>query len=181
MENTLTKYLFDGNGSPEISTLESAEDRALIMLAAIQEQCASDEEFVNFITENASTMEIYGLLPPEVATEASVKKVRSTFTRQSQLSRAEKLAALRLAKTNNDPNYAKFVKYKALMRAYEAKVLQKYSSKGKVIARKQLNGTYVAAKNIPGKQGAQMADKIDKAIKAADKDGRNGSAVNKKD
>lgn len=179
MTNELNEYLFDGEGNPEVIAVESEQDQAAIFLAALEEACSSHEEFVDFVTENAATMQVYGILPQEIATEASIKKVRSIFTRESRMNKAQKMAALVMARRNEDTAYKKYKKYRLLMKQEEAKILKKYGNKAKGIARKQLAGKYNAAKAIPGKIGAQIQEKIGEAIKAADSNGRNHSAIKK--
>ena len=181
MDNSIKDYIFDESSAPEITTLESANDRAAVLLAGLEETFTSRDEFLDFVNENAATMQIYGLLPAETAMEAAkVQKIRTVVTVQSQLSRATKLAALRLAQANKDPNFDKYIKYRDLMREYRDKIYQKYGNKGKAIARKEMRNAGNKAKAIPGKQGKQMSDRIQTAIDHADKNGRNGYAINKK-
>ena len=66
------------------------------------------------------------------------------------------------------------------MREYRTKIYQKYGNKGKAVARKELRNAGNKAKAISGKQGKQMSDRIQSAIDHADKNGRNGTAINKK-
>ena len=181
MDNSIKDYIFDESSAPEITTLESATDRAAVLLAGLEETFASRDEFLDFVNENATTMQIYGILPPETAMEgAKVQKIRTVVSVQSQLSRATKLAALRLAYANKDPNFDKYIKYRDLMREYRTRIYQKYGNKGKAVARKELRNAGNKAKAISGKQGKQMSDRIQSAIDHADKNGRNGTAINKK-
>ena len=79
---------------------------AAVLLAGLEETFASRDEFLDFVNENATTMQIYGILPPDTAMEAAkVQKIKTVVSIQSQLSRATKLAALRLAQANKDPNW----------------------------------------------------------------------------
>ena len=180
MNNSSMDLLFDGEGAPEATALENAADRDAILLTALLESSDSPEDFVNFVEENVSTMEVYGILSPEVATEASVKKIKVVMNKQSQMSRAEKLAAFTLARQEGSENYKKYLLFKTKMREQAAIIFKKFGSRGKKIARQQLNGAYHAAKRVPGKAGAQMTERIDRAINATKKDGTNGSAIKKK-
>ena len=181
MDKNIKDYIFDESDAPEITTLESANDRAAVLLAGLEETFASRDEFLDFVNENATTMQIYGILPPETAMEAAkVQKIKTVVSVQSQMSRATKLAALRLASAKKDPNFYKYIKFRDLMREYREKIYQKYGNKGKAIARKELRNSGNNAKAIPGKQGKQMSDRIQSAIDHADKNGRNGTAINKK-
>lgn len=180
MKNDLLDFLMDSEDSPATESDISIKDRegmAAVLLAGIQEQC-TPEEYSEIVQENAHLWEIYGLIPDAdmVATEAT-KRVVSKYTKYSYLSAATKRAAFRLAREAGDPNYAKYVKYRDLMREYREKVLDKWNSKASREAKRILRGASATASSIKGEKGRQMEDKIDKALKQTNAEGRNGKAI----
>lgn len=179
MKNDLLNLIVDDDDTPTTESLciDDKAGMASVLLAAIQEQC-TPEEYNDIVVENAHTWEIYGLIPDAdmIATEAT-KKVVAKYTKYSYLSAATKRAAFRLARAAGDPNYDKYIKYRNLMRQYREKVLDKWNSKASREAKRILRGAATTAGSVKSAAGRQMEDKIDKALKKTNAEGRNGKAI----
>lgn len=178
MSNDLLDMLMEDDDVMEssIDCIDDKEGMAAVLLAGIQEQC-TPEEFQDIVVENAHLWEIYGLFDADsVATEAT-KKVVAKYTKYSYLSAATKRAAFRLARAAGDPNYEKYIKYRNLMRQYREKVLDKWNSKATREAKRILRGASATAGSVKDARGKQMEDKIDKALKKTNSEGRNGTAI----
>ena len=168
MSNDLLDMLMEDDDVMEssIDCIDDKEGMAAVLLAGIQEQC-TPEEFQDIVVENAHLWEIYGLFDADsVATEAT-KKVVAKYTKYSYLSAATKRAAFRLARAAGDPNYEK----------YREKVLDKWNSKATREAKRILRGASATAGSVKDARGKQMEDKIDKALKKTNAEGRNGTAI----
>lgn len=186
MDERIMGQIYDGDNDPNQVTLESGDgySRTLILLTALEETFDTTQEFIDFVKENATAMTTFGILPIEemqsVTEAVKAKKIRSVMSVAGQMSRAQKIAAYRLAATNNDSDYKNYLKYRNLMRQYREKIFTKYGSRAKVIARKELNNAGQKAKAMSPNGHNQMSDRIQKAIDNVDKDGRNGTAIPKK-
>ena len=186
MDDRIMSQIYDGNEDPNQVTLESDDSysRALILLTALEETFDDPKEFVEFVAENATAMTTFGILPIEemqsVTEAVKAKKIRSTVSVAGQMSRAQKIAAYRLAATNNDSDYKNYIKFRDMMRKFREKIFTKYGSRAKVIARKELNNASQKAKAMSPNGHNQMSDRIQKAIDNVDKNGRNGTAIPKK-
>ena len=186
MDSRIMGQIYDGDIDPNQVTLESDDgySRAMILLTALEETFSTPQEFVEFVAENATAMTTFGILPIEemqsVTEAVKAKKIRATVSVAGQMSRAQKIAAYRLAATNNDSDYKNYLKYRDMMRQYREKIFTKYGSRAKVIARKELNNAGQKAKAMSPNGHNQMSDRIQKAIDNVDKNGRNGTAVPKK-
>lgn len=180
MKNDLLDFLMEDDdisvGTESVS-IDNADDMASVLLAGVLEQC-TPEEYQEIVQENAHLWELYGLIPDAdmVATEAT-KKVVAKYTKYSYLSAATKRAAFRLARAAGDPNYDKYIKYRNLMRQYREKVLDKWNSKASREAKRILRGAATTAGSVKDTRGKQMEEKIDKALKKTNAEGRNGQAI----
>ena len=165
MSNDLLDMLMEDDDVMEssIDCIDDKEGMAAVLLAGIQEQC-TPEEFQDIVVENAHLTE-------------ATKKVVAKYTKYSYLSAATKRAAFRLARAAGDPNYEKYIKYRNLMRQYREKVLDKWNSKATREAKRILRGASATAGSVKDARGKQMEDKIDKALKKTNSEGRNGTAI----
>ena len=59
-------------------------------------------------------------------------------SRQAKLNARIARVAIILAKKRNDPDYAKYAKFRNLYRLYKAKILKKYTSKAAAIVRRSM-------------------------------------------
>ena len=132
MDDRIMSQIYDGNEDPNQVTLESDDSysRALILLTALEETFDDPKEFVEFVAENATAMTTFGILPIEemqsVTEAVKAKKIRSTVSVAGQMSRAQKIAAYRLAATNNDSDYKNYIKFRDMMRKFREKIFTKY-------------------------------------------------------
>ena len=66
----------------------------------------------------------------------ALKTSLTRIDRSEKLNRLSGSMAARIAKSKNDPDYKKMIKYKALWKKFKDKVMRKYKSRGKQAARK---------------------------------------------
>lgn len=165
--------------------LESAADRTAVFLAAMEEEC-TPEEFKELVLDQATALEAYGLIDDADAVRAAYgivesgnasameaayknRKMKFVLSRGTQMTRAQKKAAMKLAKRNTDPNYEKYVTYRNKMIFYRQKVYDKWLSRGTREAKRLLKASAQTASTIRDSRGRQMEDKIKESIKKADK------------
>lgn len=161
-------FEFDSyEASPTI--LGDAAIESEIVLSALRDQCESDKEFCELVTENAMQMGLYGIIDdPEAAIEATKKIIIQDY-KNVKLNRLAGRAAIRMAKKANSPDYQKYKKHRDLMLMFRSKIFKKYGAKGKVEAKKILQNAMRKSTNIGGKGGKSITEKIDNAIKNKEK------------
>ena len=76
------------------------------------------------------------------------KKTLVRLNKQDDLARRTKMSALLLAKQNNDPNYAKLVKNRAIKRDLVSKIVARWGNKGQRVA-KQAQAEFLHGKKSP--------------------------------
>lgn len=134
-----------------------------ILLAAIREECDSEEEFNQIVTEGATELELYGLIDnAEAVLEARKTIVR--LNKADNLKKIEKRTAIRMAEKKNDALYKAYAKGRKLMIAARTKIYEKYGSKAKPIARKIVTNSRRKASLLKSDVGKNISDKIDKVV-----------------
>ena len=103
------------------------------------------QEFVQLIAyddiSRGSEEQIHEFLESELATVLTERNVLNKKTvlklnmREIDSKRRVKMVAYTLAKKANDPNFAKMVKYRNLMKEHRAAILKKYGAKAEKIAK----------------------------------------------
>lgn len=143
-------------------------DESAILLSALRDTCANEDEYNALVMEGAIEMELYGLIDSAaIVTEAQRNIVK--LNKQANFSREESKACFRLAKRANDPHYAKYKKYNDLRKAEREYIYTKYASKGKTEAKAVINNSRRKASSMPSKTGKSIVDKMDKKIAQASK------------
>lgn len=79
------------------------------------------------------------------------RKTIVRLNKADDLHRRAQIGAMLAAKNNNDPKYAKYMKYKALCRELKNDILQKYASKGERIAKKSQKEFLSKKSSLPEK------------------------------
>lgn len=87
------------------------------------------------------------------------KKTIIKLNKNNDLIRRQTLAAYQIAKQKNDPNWAKFIKYKALANKYKQEIIRKYGNRTVAIAKKSQRD-FVTAK--PGNKEASVKIQLNK-------------------
>lgn len=161
-----------------------------ILLDVLRETCTK-EEFSEFLAENKTDLELYGLINfSALATEsyagedgeleeASEARNIVRLNKQAQISREEARISIGLAKKSGDALYKYYHKYAELKRKFRDKIYEKYNGRAKGLARKAVMNSRNKASVMNSKTGSTIINKIDSRIKDLDKKGRNNEAVKK--
>lgn len=166
---------------------------SILFLEALRATCASEDEYKQIITENATELQLYGVVDPvaiareswseddeevdeEVATEA---KNIVRLNKQARVNTEVARMSIGLAKKANDPLYKAYHKYSVLKRKFRDKIYAKYNSRATPLARKAVANGRNRAAMINSPAGAGIVSKIDSRLKQLDKSARNMSAIKK--
>lgn len=134
-----------------------------IFLAALREECNSEEEFNHLVTEGVIELELYGLID----NASAVLEARNTIVRMNKadnLKKIEKRTAIRLAEKKNDALYKAYQKGRKLMITARLKIYEKYGSKAKPIAKKIVQNSRRKASMLKSDTGKTISDKIEKVV-----------------
>lgn len=165
-----------GTATESVNLTEA--DSTEVLLAAIESTFDTAQEYADFLNDNATEMELYGIADGEtIATEA--KRVVSTITKQSEMSKAERRLVIKIAAREGNPHYEKYNKYKKLFLQERDYLREYYKAKAKKELREQLRNKSRKASTMSSASGKNIANRIDKTLKNLDKDGRNGVAIKK--
>lgn len=166
MENKIIDELSLLLGTDATSANEvelDAADESAIVVSALMEGMGV-EEGLEYIMENANEMYAYGLIDnAEAAIEAAKNIVRLNKT--ANLNRETTLAAIRLARKANSPEYKKYRKYRDLFLEAREAIMQKFGAKAKTEAKKTIANAKRNASRMNTKQGSDITKKMDKEMK----------------
>ena len=139
-----------------------------VILTAIRNECANDEEFAALIEAAGTEMALYDVIADaDIASEA-VKKITVTDWKSANFNRVANRTAIRMAKVNNDALYAKYSKYRDLLLETREKIYRKYGNKARQEAKKILKNNRNKAANMTSPAGKDIASKIDAQIAIAE-------------
>ena len=163
---------------------------SILFLEALRATCASEEEYKSILSENATELQLYGVVDPvaiaresyedeegeeeEIATEA---KNIVRLNKQARVSTEVARISIGLAKKANDPLYKQYHKYSVLKRQFREKIYAKYGSRATPLARKAVANGRNRAAMINSPAGAGIVSKIDTRLKQLDKAARNMTAI----
>ena len=117
-------------GTKNIESVEEmANDESLHRLFLLDDLMTESEQSVNEFCDSAEgqVMLEKANLDKKVVSRATVRKM--------DLRRRIKLTAYSMAKANNDPNWAKLVKFTKLKKFYANKILTKYGTRAEKVAK----------------------------------------------
>lgn len=192
-DSMIDSLLSDDTPAPEVDERDVLTNglESIILCDVLHETCTA-EEYRSFLSENATELELYGLIDREAMatesygeadeTEDSATEARNVvkLNRDAVISREEARIAIGLAKQANDPLYKYYHKYAVLKRKFRDKIYAKYGTKARPIARKAVMNSRNKASAMNSKTGTTVINKIDQRIMRLDKNGRNGQAIKKK-
>lgn len=162
----------------DTSVMESARESSLMFLSALREEFPTTESFTEFVKENATEMELYGLIDnAQEVMEAYSSKMVVKFTKAATFNRQQKRACITLARANNDPNYKKYAMHRAKMIEAREAMYDRYGSKAAMAAKKSMMNAKKKASSMNSSTGNDIVKKMDKQIKKLDNTGRNGKAI----
>lgn len=151
---------------------------------------STKEEFKQFLADNATELELYGLVSPAAIARESYMDDEDLDTameaknivrlnREAKISREEARISIGLAKKGNDPLYKYYHKYSGLKRQFRDKIYAKYGSRATPLARKAVLNSRNKASLMNSPAGSGIVGKIDSRLKQLDKNGRNNEAIKK--
>lgn len=171
---------FDSDVDP---IFESADDtatdltvaaEAAIFMDTLLESCESEEEFVDYVTENATEWELYGMIPSAERALEAIKTIKVTDWKIKNRNRAQHRECIRLAYKSGDPNYKKYKKFRDLMRKFRALIFKKWDAKAKANVMKAKRNNIAKASSINTKSGNTLKKRLNTAMVKSDK-GKNPS------
>lgn len=160
--NNSTMDFIDAMNAEDIQL--DAADEAAILLEALSDTCTKEE--MQLVMENASELELYGLIPSaEIVTEA--KKIVYKQTKAMNLSREQSKAALRLAKKANTAAWKKYTRGRQMMLEARADIFKQFGGKAKTEAKKVISNSRKKATSMKGNTvtGQTLSDNLDKKVK----------------
>ena len=161
----------------ELQTIATVEDATVIgnaaveseiVLTAIRNECASDEEFSAIMESAGTEMALYDVISDaDLATEAA-KRIVIKDWKAANFNRIAKRTAIRMAMLNNDAMYSKYRKYRDLLIETREKIYKKYGAKAKIEAKKIIMNARNKAANMNSNAGKDITKKIDAQIAKAE-------------
>lgn len=161
----------------ELQQIRTAEDATVlgnaaieseVILTAIRNECATDEEFHALLESAGTEMALYDIISDaELATEAA-KKIVVQDWKAASFARLSKRTAIRLAMVNNDTLYTQYKKYRDLLLATRDKIYTKYGAKANMEAKKIIKNARNKAANMNSNAGKDITSKIDAQIAKAE-------------
>lgn len=147
-------------GEPDLDQIQATPaDESAVFLSAMQEACTKDE-YNTLVMENATDLEMYGLIDDaDVATE-STKKIVYKQTKQQSFTREQNKMCMRMAKRLNLPEYQKYRKYIQAAKVEREKIRKKLGSKAKQETKRALTN----AKRKASTMNSGNSDKLMKKI-----------------
>jgi hypothetical protein len=192
--NTDTDYDFDDDDLPDFGdeefddpTFEDAYDasalteaaEAAIFMDTVRESFDNDADFVAYVAENAVEWELYGLIPSASRALEAIKTIKVDDWKVKNRQRLIRRECIRIACKNNDPNYAKYKKFRDNMRTYRQKIFDKYENKAKANVLKARNNSVAKASNIKTTSGANLTNRV-RASKSESERGKDPTNAPKK-
>lgn len=151
--------LEDADGADDDSLTEAAE--ASIFMDTLRETFDSDAEFVQYVQENAVEWELYGLIPSASRAIEATKTLKIDDWKAKNRQRLIRRECIRIACKKDDPLYAKYKKYRDLMRQFRQKIFDKYETKAKSNVLKARNNSSAKAANITTSSGKDLKKRVD--------------------
>lgn len=145
---------------------------AAIFMDTVRESFESDEEFAQYVQENAVEWELFGLIPSASRALEAIKTLKIDNWKIKNRQRLIRRECIRIACKKNDPNYAKYKKYRDLMRQYRQKIFDKYENKAKSNVLKAKNNSIAKASNMTTSSGRDLNNRV-KASKEMSEKGKN--------
>jgi hypothetical protein len=154
--------IFEG-AQEDINDELSPAAEAAIFMDVLRESFDSDAEFVDYVQENAVEWELYGLIPSASRALEATKVLKVTDWKAKNRQRLIRRECIRLACKNKDSNYAKYKKYRDLMREYRQKIFDRYENKAKSNVMKSMSNSKAKASNIKTSSGVDVKKRVDNA------------------
>lgn len=167
----------DAAASADDDLTEAAE--ATIFLDTVRESFESDADFVQYVQENAVEWELYGLIPSASRALEAIKTLKIEDWKMKNRQRLIRRECIRIACKRNDPLYAKYKKYRDLMRTFRQKIFDKYEQKAKANVMKARNNSSAKASNIATSTGKDLKKRVDTSKQTSEKGNNPTHAPNK--
>jgi len=152
----------------DVTVIGNAAIESEIVLSAIRNECATDEEFSEVLESAGTELALYDVISDaDMATEAA-KRIVIKDWKVANFNRIAKRTAIRMAMINNDAMYSKYRKYRDLLIETREKIYVKYGAKAKIEAKKIIKNARNKAANMNSKAGKDITSKIDAQIAKAE-------------
>ena len=145
----------------ESEELSVAAEAAIFMDVVRESFEGNDDEFIEFVQENAVEWELYGLIPSASRALEAIKTLKIDNWKIKNRQRLIRRECIRIACKKGDANYAKYKKYRDLMRQYRQKIFDKYESKARSNVLKSMNNSKAKASNIKSSAGSDLKKRVD--------------------
>lgn len=145
-------------------TIDDPATESSIILAAIRENCTTDEEFNDLINDAAVEMAIYGIIDDADAAMEASRRIIIKDSKAADLNRIQGKVAIALAKKAGDSLFTKYKKYRDLMLDAKGKINAKYGARAKTEAKRIMMNSKRKASNLESKSGKSINEKIDREI-----------------
>lgn len=154
----------------DVTVIGNAAIESEIVLTAIRNECANDQEFAAILESAGTELALYDVISDaDMATEAA-KRIVVKDWKQARYNRIVKRTAIRMAMVAGDPLYDKYKKYRDLLLDTREKIYQRYMSKAKVEAKRIIKNSRNKAANMNSETGKDITSKIDAQIAKAEND-----------
>lgn len=161
----------------ELENMVSVEDATIIgnaalesevVLAAIRNECESDEEFAALMESAATELALYDVISDaDIATEAT-KKIVIKDWKSVNFDRIAKRTAIRLAMVAHDNLYTKYRFHRDKLIDVRNQIYKKYGNKARKEAKRIIMNARNKSANMNSKSGKDITSKIDKQIAKAE-------------
>lgn len=152
---------------------------AAIFMDTVRESFDSDAEFIEYVQENAVEWELYGLIPSASRALEAMKTLKIDDWKAKNRQRLIRRECIRIACKKGDPLYAKYKKYRDLMREFRQKIFDKYESKAKSNVLKAKHNVSAKASNINTSSGKDLKKRVDTSKQVSEKGKNPTHAPNK--
>ncbi len=147
----------------------SAAAEAAILMDTIRSECENEEEYVNFVTENAAEMQLYGLIPDADAALEATRIIKVENWKIKERDRLIHRECIRIGFRRKDKNYAMYKKYRDLMRQYRAKLFARYYNEAKRNVLHAQQNARAKASTINTSTGRDLTTRINASMAKATK------------
>lgn len=166
-EDATEGVTFDDDEAYDDSLSAAAE--AAILMDTIRSECANEEEYVNFVTENAAEMQLYGLIPDADAALEATRIIKVENWKIKERDRLINRECIRIGYRRKDKNYALYKKYRNLMREYRAKLFARYKNEAKRNVLHAQQNARAKASTINTSTGKDLTNRINASMAKATK------------
>lgn len=179
------QFEFDDDVEPILEDADAGEEdltvaaEASIFMDTVRESFDSDEEFCQYVQENAVEWELYGLIPSASRALEAIKTLKIEDWKKKNRQRLIRRECIRLACKKGDPLYTKYKKYRDLMRQFRQKIFDKYENKARANVLKAKHNTVAKVSNMTTSSGKDLKKRVDTSKQVSERGKNPTHAPNK--